>query len=136
MMNSRENFFQMIEGGAPEWLPFDLPTTEPVERRILERTGKSSHEAFDLDIHSSGASFLGDDPERWRAAYGKIGFHLPDNSVVLRMGISFVRPPVSSLGEAVHLMVRAAVRMAHEPGGLKSAWRKTRCRSILGGSFC
>lgn len=40
MMNSRENFYQMLEGGSPEWLPFDLPTTEPVERRIRERTGK------------------------------------------------------------------------------------------------
>jgi uroporphyrinogen decarboxylase len=114
MMNSRENFFQMIEGGTPERLPFDLPTTEPVERRILERTGKSSHEAFDLDIHSSGASFLEDDPERWRAAYGKIGFHLPDNSVVLRMGISFVRPPASTLGEAVHLM-----EMLHPLAGIE-----------------
>jgi hypothetical protein len=32
--------------------------------------------------------------------------------------------------------VRAAERMAHELGGLKSAWLKTRCQSILGGSFC
>ena len=33
-----------------------------------------------------------------------VDFSLPDNSVVLRMGISFVRPPASPLGEAVHLM--------------------------------
>lgn len=31
---------------------------------------------------------------------------------------------------ASHL--RAVERMAHELGGLKSAWQKTRCRSILG----
>lgn len=114
MMNSRENFYQMLEGGSPEWLPFDLPTTEPVERRIRERTGKPPEEAFDTDFRSVGASFLGDDPAKWRAAYEKIGFHLPDNGVILRMGISFVRPPASSLGEAVHLM-----EMLHPLAGIE-----------------
>lgn len=44
-------------------------------------------------------------------------------------------------GEGIKIVqprhLRAAVRMAHEAGGLKSAWQKTRCWSIFfGGDFC
>jgi uroporphyrinogen-III decarboxylase len=45
---------------------------------------------------------------------GSIGFHLPDEAVILLMGISFVRPPASSLGEAVHLM-----EMLHPLAGIE-----------------
>ena len=102
-MTSLENFYAMMDGGRPGWLPFDLPTTEPVEQKILQETGLPSHEAFDTDFRGASASYRGDDPARWRSALEEAGFHFPGNSVVGRFGMSFVRPPVETLGEATHL---------------------------------
>ncbi|MEI8310834.1 MAG: uroporphyrinogen decarboxylase family protein [Verrucomicrobiota bacterium] len=102
-MNSRENFYAMLDGGRPEWLPFDLPTTEPVERRIREKTGLSSPEAFGIDFREASASYLGDDPAVWRSALENIGFHFPESSSVGRFGMACVHPPVETLGDAVHL---------------------------------
>ena len=102
-MNSLENFHAMMDGGRPAWLPFDLPTTDPVEKRIREKTGLPSQEAFDTDFRGAGASYRGDDPVRWRSALEEAGFHFPENSVVGRFGMSCVLPPVETLGEAVHL---------------------------------
>jgi len=99
-MNSLENFHAMMDGGHPEWLPFYLPTTGPVERRIVERTGRPSSAAFDTDFRGMGASYRGDDPVAWRSALEKTGVVFPDNSVVGGFGMAFVRPPVETLGQA------------------------------------
>lgn len=102
-MNSLENFHQMMNGGRAEWMPFELPTTGPVEDMILAKTGKSSHEAFDTDFRGVGTSYRGDDPDRWRAALERAGFQFPENSFIWGSGFSFVRPPVETLGDAFHL---------------------------------
>ena len=93
----------MIEGRSPERLPFDVLTTEPVEQRIVERTGMSSVEFIDPDFRTHGLPFVGDDPEKWRRAYGELGFHVPEDAEILRMGITFAKPPAATLGEAFHL---------------------------------
>ena len=103
-MNARENLFEMLRGGQPRRLPFDLPTTAPVEQLILERTGKNARQAFDPDFEPVYASFPDDDPERWKAAYEAMGISVPENAVIMRMGITFLKPPVSTLGRAVHLL--------------------------------
>lgn len=102
-MNSLENFHEMMIGGHPEWIPFELPTTGPVEDKILARTGKSSHDVFDTDFRGSGVSYRGEDSDRWRAALEKAGFQFPENSVVGGSGFSHVKPPVETLGDAFHL---------------------------------
>jgi uroporphyrinogen decarboxylase len=102
-MSPRENFYAMMEGGNPMRLPFDLQTTEPVEQEIITLTGKSSIDFFDSDFRTIGVSFVGDDPDRWRSAYKNIGFHVPADAEVLRMGITFATPPAASLGQAFHL---------------------------------
>ncbi len=102
-MNSLENFHEMMNGGHPEWMPFELPTTGPVEDLIRAKTGRSSHEAFDTDFRGMGVSYRGEDSGRWRAALEKAGFQFPESSFVGGMGFSFVRPPVETLGDAVHL---------------------------------
>ena len=103
-MNARENLIEMLTGGQPQRLPFDLPTTEPVEKIIFERTGSNARKAFDPDFDLMHAAFPDDDPERWKAAYEAMGFPVPDNAVIMRMGITFLKPPVSTLGKAVHLL--------------------------------
>ncbi len=102
-MNSLENFHAMMSGGRPGWLPFDLPTTEPVEKRIRKQLGLPSWEAFDTDFRDTSASYLGDDGAVWRPALEDIGFQFPENSVVGRFGMACVRPPVETLGDATHL---------------------------------
>ena len=102
-MNSLENFNAMMNGDRPGWLPFDLPTTEPVERKIREKTGLPSSAAFDVDFRDASASYLGDDPDAWRSAHENTGFHFPENSAVGRFGMACVHPPVETLGDAVHL---------------------------------
>jgi uroporphyrinogen decarboxylase len=113
-MNSLENFHAMMDGGRPEWLPFDLPTTEPVERGIVERTARPSSEAFDTDFRAVGASYRGDDPAAWRSALEKAGVHFPDNSVVGGFGMAHALPPVETLGDAVHL-----TEMLHPLAGIE-----------------
>ena len=103
-MNSRENFLQMLEGGRPQWIPFDLPTTEPVAKAIARETGLSPEEAFDTDFQNLTATMRDDDPATWRAAIESTGFRFPERSVVGAYGISWVRPPVETLGVAVHLL--------------------------------
>lgn len=113
-MNSLENFHAMMSGGNPGWMPFDLPTTEPVEERIREKTGFSAEEAFDTDFRGAWVSYCGDDPVKWRSALTEAGFHFPENSVVDRFGMSFVRPPVETLGNATHL-----TEMLHPLSGIE-----------------
>jgi len=113
-MNSLENFHAMMDGGRPERLPFYLPTTEPVERRIVERTGRPSSEAFDTDFRGVGASYRDDDPVAWRSALEKLGVVFPPNSVVGGCGMAFVRPPVETLGDATHL-----TEMLHPLSGIE-----------------
>lgn len=102
-MNAKENFLALMDGASPDRLPFDLQTTEPVEKMVIERTGKSSLEAFDPDFRHAGVGFVGDDPERWREAYEQIGFRPPADAEIQRMGITFAKPPPESLGAASHL---------------------------------
>lgn len=113
-MNSLENFHEMMNGGRPGWLPFSLPTTRPVECRILEKTGKPSIEAFDTDFRGVDPSYNGVDPAAWRSALEAAGFHFPENSVVGCFGMSHVLPPVETLGNAVHL-----TEMLHPLAGIE-----------------
>lgn len=113
-MNSRENFHEMMNGGHPEWLPYRLPTTQPVESLIFEKTGLPSSEAFDTDFRGVDAAYRGVDRGEWRAALEKSGFHFPQNSVVGCFGMSHVRPPVETLGDAVHL-----TEMLHPLAGIE-----------------
>lgn len=93
----------MMNGQCPERLPFDLPTTSPVEAMILRRTGDRSAVAFDTDFRGLGASYPGDDSGAWRSALEAAGFRFPENASVGGFGMSCVRPPLETLGEAVHL---------------------------------
>jgi len=73
-MTSRENFLRMIEGEKPRWMPFDLPTTEPVAEAVFKATGRSPEEAFDTDFRTLDVPILGDIPEKWQASLIGKGF--------------------------------------------------------------
>ena len=93
----------MIENGKPEWIPFDLPTTEPVRGAILRETGASPEVEFDTDFRHVGVSLV-DDPDRWRTTLEATGFRYPANTVMGPHGVAWVRPPLESLGDATHLL--------------------------------
>lgn len=93
----------MLGGGKPSWLPFDLPVTDPVRKRIVRKTGLSPEEAFQSDFRHLSVKMKGESPRRWRAALEKTGFRFPERAVVGEFGISWQRPPRKSLGKAVHL---------------------------------
>ena len=103
-MTSRENFLRMIEGEKPRWMPFDLPTTEPVAEAIVKATGRFPEEAFDTDFRTVDVAILGDNPEKWQASLTEKGFIYPPETVAGPYGISWVRPPRESLGTASHLL--------------------------------
>jgi hypothetical protein len=67
----------MMEGGRPDWLPYDVPTTKLVAEAILRETGRPPEEESDSDFRTVDAALRGDDPERWRAALEAAGFRYP-----------------------------------------------------------
>ena len=103
----------MMNGERSAWVPFDLPTTEPVEATILRKTGKPSQEAFDTDFQIAWGGY-GRHPDKWRSAFEQIGYASPENSMIGPFGTSFVRPPVETLGEAFHL-----TEMLHPLAGIE-----------------
>ncbi|HTL28283.1 MAG TPA: uroporphyrinogen decarboxylase family protein, partial [Tepidisphaeraceae bacterium] len=102
-MSARENFHRMMTGDAPQWLPMFLNATEPVARRIQQRTRATDLvDLFKLDfrpIFAGGAT----DNRAWREALVQLGVQLGPDAVVGYCGITHHVPPRESLGDATHL---------------------------------
>lgn len=102
-MNARENFHAMMGGTGARWLPLHLAVTPPVADEMERRTGhRDPHLAFDTDFGHLDARWP-KEPERWRAAFERLGSNVPATAEIGQFGVTQLPPPPETVGPAYHL---------------------------------
>ena len=100
-LTSLENFRRMIEHCDPQWMPLDLPCTPPVHDRLVAKVGQDLTAAFGLDFRGCGSGTRGN-PAAWREAFRGIGNPVADDAEIDPFGVTHIKPPAESVGEATH----------------------------------
>ncbi len=111
-MTPRQNFLSLMRWEPYDFLPLDLPMTEPVAREMEKQLGhRDTVEAFGADYGYVYPMF-GDRRREWEDAYRANGVSFPDNARVHGDGHAELVPPAGTTGKAYHL-----VEMLHPLSG-------------------